>query len=107
VLAAATVAAGFSFFWILYAAIAKFQIIGSTILIEAEWENSLITFASSFAGLNLHIPLPWDNSFKNTGRQLHNLQQYITNTKIARNKLLLTNLFWVAMVSRLINSMFT
>jgi hypothetical protein len=50
-----------SFFWILYALVSKFQIIASTILIEGKWPQALIDFATSFAGMNLHIPFPWSD----------------------------------------------
>ena len=36
--------------------------IGCTVLIDLVWNQSLVDFASSFASLNLHIPLPWDDS---------------------------------------------
>jgi hypothetical protein len=48
----------------MYALIAKFQIIGSTVLIQDEWSNNLVNFAASFAGLNLHIPFPWDKALQ-------------------------------------------
>jgi hypothetical protein len=103
VVAAVGTSGGFVAFWFLYGVISKFQLIGASILLDVEYPHRLVQTFGPVAGLNLQIPLPWDDLLLGkkdsyNSRDLNNLDDYAVQTGIPKDRILVSNLFWLTMM---------
>jgi hypothetical protein len=103
IVAAVGTSGGLIAFWFLYGAISKFQLIGASILLDVAFPSPLLDALGPVAGLNLQIPLPWDDLLLGktdsyNSRDLKNIDDYAVQTGIPKDRILISNLFWLAVM---------